>query len=593
MNLFSITIDQLNWLRSLWRKVWRLTPWQVTGGIMGFMASQLFLLMAFLLPLKVVLLVAQDGVPWYLASVVSIETKDRFVILLASGAIASYGIYHLCNWVVNRTVANGADRVLEKAQKLYLFNKQEELAREGYLRLVRAVASCVLVVLGFAVGILMNATVFGTLVVVIVAEVLVLAYLLRLDTDLSRWLVNAFEKRLSVAVGVLSSLNFLVAFALLLVQFLDTEQLSVIIAILSIILCRQVLLRCAACVQDLSYLGKHRQRLTTIFYTSIQYLPVPDTQQNAFLARLRPQNRNRWLRNTLQEIMGRELSAVTSRWMDSGTSGVAWLDVTETSHGETRHGERYFVKYYGHRHTVRAAHESHLFSSHPDDVPGAPIFLGEGFVEGSRLMVFKGFDMCALKPRKWRALSPRVLVMCWSFNPDPEFVSAYRRTHSIILDRLDLKRFRQMEVAVETTEDELVLQDFCSLWPEIYKLVEGMPLVLRNPALARIQGWVSDECGRPCCLNWNSWSIEPIGCEPALLRMKTRTLEHHLPRWTEGTPFEQDISVAGIYLVAKLFALEESLTKKNLRCGLEIVSELVEDWRSPQNDVSALMAAQH
>lgn len=94
-------------------------------------------------------------------------------------------------------------------------------------------------------------------------------------------------------------------------------------------------------------------------------------------------------------------------------------------------------------------------------------------------------------------------------------------------------------------------------------------------------------------MNWSSWSIEPIGCEPALLRMKATTLDHRFPRWTEGTQIEQDISVAGIYPVAKPFALEESLTKKNLRCGLEIVSELVEDWRSPQNDPSTLMAAQH
>lgn len=574
LNLFRITVDELNWLRSLGRKLRRLTTWQVIVGILLTMASQLFVFMAFMLPLKVILLVASKGVPWYIAPFATAETKDRFVIILGTTAIASYGIYHLCNWAVKQTVASGARRVLAKAQKLHLFNNQEEVAEQGYQRFVSCVGSGVIAVLGFGAGVAFNPAVFGPLIGVIVLEYLLVAGLLRLDSGVSRKLAAAFEGNLSTSVGVLSSLNFLIAFALLLVQFLQAEQLSVIIAILSILLVRQVLQRCTTCVQNLAYLSKNRLRLTTLFYTSVQYLPPSDKHHDAFLESLRPRTRNRWLTTGLAEVLGTGVAGLESRWIDSGSPGVAHLAVTAAE-------GRWFVKYYSHRHSLRAAHEAQLFTSHPDDLPGAPRFLGEGFVGGNRLLVFEVSAMQPLEPERWKLMAVERLLAVWSLAPDPELVSAYRRTHSTLVERLDAGDVGHVEVAAETEAEQAVLATFRAQWPAIRDTVASLPLVIRNPALTGLPNWVGDAEDAPYCLSWNNWSIEPVGCEPLLLKVNEEKLAEVLEEWHAADAFERSITAADLRLVARLAVLEQALRKKNLRHALDTLVALVEEWQAP------------
>ncbi|MDZ7808851.1 MAG: hypothetical protein U5L11_00310 [Arhodomonas sp.] len=357
MNLVQITAGELNWLRSLGRKLFRQTPWQVAVGTLVFIVGQLCLLAAFLMPLKVILLVASDGVPLYLAPIVSAERKDDFVLLLAVAAIASYGVYHLCSSVVSRAVASGAQRVQAKARKLHLFSNQEELAEQGYLRFIRCIGSAFIAVLGFAAGALQSGRVRH-------------AVRCHRGGVRGRRTHSAVRYTSFPAAGrsplreawhgggraLLGELPGGVRDPL--VQFLQVEQLSVIVAIVSVILIRQVLQRSAACVQDLAYLSKNRLRLMTLFYTSIQYLPPADKHHNAFLEGLRPEPRNRWLANALSEVVGVALARVHSRWLDTGTPGVAHLDVTAA-------GQRWFVKYFSHRHSLRAAHEAQLFTTHP------------------------------------------------------------------------------------------------------------------------------------------------------------------------------------------------------------------------------------
>jgi len=576
MNLWRTTLEEVNWMRSLGRKFRRLTGAKLFAAVLAFMASQAFLLLAMLLPLKVILLAASDGVPWYLASFVTVETKNQFIIILAVAAIVSYGLFHLCSRFVANSSKAGGGTVLAKAGKMHLFANQEDIAEQAYLRFVRVVGSLMIVVLGFTLAVLINPLVFGLVLSVMALEFVVFAGLLQRDSAISRWLADAFERNLSGSVGVLSSINFLVAFAILLVQFIQVDGLGFIIALLSIILARQLLQRCAAAIQDLVYLSKNRMRMQTLLYTSTRHVPLPDREQEDFIQRFRLPRRDGWLRDALGQMLDHELNSLESHWLDSGTPGAAYLDVRE--------GDRaWLVKAYGRRHAVQAAQEAELFASHPDELACAPVFVGGQVYGDLRLLVFAGVSAEPVRSRGFKIQALKELVKLWGVELDPALVSTWRRTHSTVLDRLDAVDFSELEIAADTKDQQGLVKQWSRLWPEIRQFVGMLPLAIRNPALPGLQNWVLNSEGVPVCIAWGNWSLQPLGCEPHFLRLKEKQALRILEDCRACDECRRVPTLDEIHLVSGLGVLEECFRRKNLRKALETVEGLVTTWREMES----------
>ncbi|WP_440998166.1 hypothetical protein [Arhodomonas sp. SL1] len=572
--LFAATGRQLRWLGTLGRRLLRLTPGPVLAAIAAFMGAQLLLLAAFLLPLKVILLVAADGVPWYFAAFVSAEDKDRFVLLLAGGAIASYGAYQLCNALIGRWLRRGARRMIDHTGKLHVFDNQDELALQGYRRFVQVAGSAALIVLGVLAGGYLNPLAFGVLIALVVVQYFGLGMVFAGRGALARRLCASVAANPAVGTGVLSSLNFLLVFAALLGQFLNNARLSPVVAIVTIILTRQLLQRGVSGIQDIIYLARNRQRLMTLFFPRVQHVPGPARAHGAaFVRSLSPAFRDGWLGEALVQVTDGQLSAprIHSRWRDSGMPGLAYFDV-DAANG------RWFVKYYDRRHAVRAAHEVELFAAHPQGVPAAPKWVGDVFVDGGRLLVFEGVPEQPWEPESWRiAVFERILEL-WSLPPDPELVQRYQRSHPLLVDRLGTLGFASLDIAAEGTEERTVLERFHGMWPVLSAHVHSLPVVIHNPAATVPGHWVEGSGGAAACLSWQRWSIDTVGCEPLLLRLSRDALSRLVARAPVGASSQAEVTVAELRLVARLTLLEQALRRNNLRQGLDLVSRVLADW---------------
>jgi hypothetical protein len=426
-------------------------------------------------------------------------------------------------------------------------------------------------VLGFTLAVLINPLVFGLVLSVMASEFIVFAGLMQRGSAMGRWLSDAFDRNLSGSVGVLSSVNFLIAFAILLVQFIWVDGLSFIIALLSIILARQLLQRCAAAIQDLGYLSTNRLRLQTLLYTSTRHVPLPDREQEDFLQRFRLPRRDRWLRDALGQMLDHEFESLESRWLDSGMPGVVYLDV--------RDGDRaWLVKAYGRRHAVLAAHEAELFASHPDDIACAPAFIGGQVYGDIRLLVYSGISAGVVEPRGFKTEALKALVKLWSIEPDPSLVSMWRRTHSTVLDRLDAVDFSELEIAAEAGDEQELVDHWSQIWPEIRQFVGKLPLVIRNPALVGTGNWALNPNGVPVCIAWGNWSLQPLGCEPHFLRLQEKQTLRILEDCRASGDCRRIPTLEEIHLVSGLGVLEECFRRKNLRKGLEAVEGIVTSW---------------
>ncbi|MDZ7839282.1 MAG: hypothetical protein U5R46_00450 [Gammaproteobacteria bacterium] len=301
---------------------------------MSFLLSQLFALLAFLLPLKAVLLLAREGVPWFLAGVATVDTKNTVVLAIAVVAVGSYGLHLLADQWLDKAVRRGAEKIVGRSNKLRLFNNQVELVQNGYRRLCQVGGTVVIILLGFCVGFLINPVLFGSFAGLLLAEYGILYVLMKSGTRLGRNLNALFEDKLPVAVRVLSNTNFLIVFAVLVAQFMSGARGSLIIAIMSIVLIRQMTQMIIAGIQDLVFLGKNTPpdyRIVLYFgsYTPFEQKYICSCQ---FLS---VSSRNDTLSSALSTVLQKPVKGVRIKWLDSDLPGVAYFEA-ETLCGESR-----------------------------------------------------------------------------------------------------------------------------------------------------------------------------------------------------------------------------------------------------------------
>jgi hypothetical protein len=546
--------------------------------------------LAFFLPLKAILLLAHEGVPRYLISLITAETKDAFVLGIAIAAIACYGLHLLCEWMLRKVVHRGSQRIIERNKKLHLFDNQADFASDCYQRLCRTVASAILVLLGFALGFYVDPILFGLLAGMVIIEFAALQYLFKSSTQLGAAVVDIFRIKQGVAFHFLSSSNFLIGFGILFGQFLATDQRNVIVAIICILLLRQVMNRLSVGIQDLIYLAKNRLKLNALFYSSIQYTPPQNKQQDTFLASMTAPVRNEWLTPLLSELLDRPVVAVTSTWVDSGMSGVAYLEVEAVFHtADAQEGaddsferKQYFVKCYHKSRAALAAHEVQLFTLMPNIIPCVPIYLGQIYVRETRVLIFAGVPNQKPTQKQWKTLLSESLIALWSLPPDNTLAQLYLRTHPTISRRLKPEMLSQMAVAVENDYERLCLERLIVEWPKITKRIEQLPLSITNREILKSNCRIGDNQS-PKFLSWNRWAIEPIGCGAAVLSKEKELLESALLKASRRYDESKQLEPDDLLLVSQLYEIENALKRQKPRLAVKIVTSIYAESLAERN----------
>jgi len=87
---------------------------------------------AFLLPIKVILLVGSDRVPRYFRSFIDLDEKMTWVMGLALASVVFYLLTLIIDAINNKLSITGAQKVVGVANDMVVFSRQEEKAKDYY-----------------------------------------------------------------------------------------------------------------------------------------------------------------------------------------------------------------------------------------------------------------------------------------------------------------------------------------------------------------------------------------------------------------------------------------------------------------------------
>ena len=246
----------LAWLTCFIGRLLRLAPLQVLASILASLCSQVFQIVAFLLPLKVMILLGSPSVPHYFPQFLAAIERERLILLLGSIAVLLY-LMHLLMDFIGATLARvGSERLIQPPQDGEGLIRQRKIAHSFYQGVIIVASGSV-----FALGVLVFLAVFNTQLLIVVlgyflAVFLIGALLLEWFPALLEGAVTQFRR----VIDVLSACGFLLVFGCLVAWFLYGDIKGLWLGILTLLLCRQMFSRLAMALKSVERLYGHRER---------------------------------------------------------------------------------------------------------------------------------------------------------------------------------------------------------------------------------------------------------------------------------------------------------------------------------------------
>ena len=414
MSLFDSLRNAASWSLLIGARFVRYVPGSTIIVVLATLISQIAMLLAFFLPIKVVILLGSTGIPGYFPSVLAEIDRNTLIIALSISAIGAYLLYLLSERVIVWSSDFGARHLLARGSKLVLFENQGEMAVRGYRRYAHALASGIFVLLGCsALVLLYPAVAFLTAIYFLSTTALLL-----LVCTIKEGALVGFRQKLRPVLSTAGMVGFLISFAYMVADFLWWSPPSLIIALISILLLRQIFGRLAFMIGDISALYQQRTELSALFFKRHQLLTDYEREERGMYFAC-AEVREIWVKSVLDEVVGAVQNSICAMASTHSLFILLWIKT------DIREKGGYLVRLFDENRGMFALHEATLLASMTGLIFPAPRFLGATRVENCHCHVFDCEDFSRVLRSEVAAFSRQVVQRLIEIEPPDELVQRY------------------------------------------------------------------------------------------------------------------------------------------------------------------------
>ncbi len=567
MSAFDPLLNAARWSLSVGARFVRHAPGATAVVVMATLVSQLAMLLAFFLPIKVVILLGSTGVPRYFPPAMAEMDRDALIIALGVAAVGVYLLHLFAERVIAWGSDFGAKRLLACGSKLVLFENQDEMAARGYRRYAHALASGIFVVLsGVALAWLYPAVALLSAVYVLMVIVALLV-----SGVVSARVGAILQTRLRSALSVSSMLGFLLAFAYMVADFLWGTPPSLIAALIAVLLLRQTFGRMGFMVNDIAGLYQQRIELNALFFNRQVLLPDHVREERGIWPLLVPQERETWVRPVLEEIAGIGSAPLSVRWHQHALGNVAALEVRD----DTRVQGGYLLRLFDENRSVWALHEATLLAEMTGTALPAPRFLGATRVGNCHCHVFACDDFARVPSAEVTLSARRTMETLMAIEPPETLAQRYTGSRPCLWQRLDERVFMRLGLAADEEEQRQMLLALTEAWPYLRALLQDLPLVILNPDL-NAETLLLGGDGENCVATWwGRWSLDPVGSAWSIQPKALDELDEALASAAQQRSALQSVSTAQARLAALLYALEQRFVAQQYVNALALLPQIL------------------
>ncbi|WP_227370537.1 hypothetical protein [Halomonas sp. M20] len=529
--------------------------------------SQIAHLLAFLLPLKIVILLGSEGVPRYFPPSFAQFDRDLLMVILGIATVGFFVAHTLAERLIDWVTKSAAHLLVERNKKLVLFENQNQVAEGAYQGFARALAGlifCFLALIALAWVYPEMAMVMGGYLALVTVLVLGICSHSERTRD---WV----SSNLSGFLANLSALGFFCVFGYLVVDFVVLQPPGILTAILAILAGRQSFGRVAAAAGGLYRLYGQREKLDAIFFHGRPLLRVVADKPGSFWQHLAPGQRGKWVAPLLREFCDVETPAQEEideklEWQQPATLNVGAFIYR-------KQGVVWMAKLFGQKKGGASQHEATLLADAPRGLP-APEFQGSSQYDAFSCGVYRLAPGKVVSSQHHGSVRFQVYSELLSVELPKPLVRRYLRSMSTLPHRMSATWLERLAVAVVTPEQRRSLKGLSLHWQGLRDLLSALPLVIYNPSLKPGSLWQAESSGDLCILHWEKWSLEPVGAGwplggkalDQLLEAHEQARKHR--KSMRHCPFEH------LVLAALAFELEQHVKNQKLDMAAETAKQL-------------------
>jgi hypothetical protein len=509
VNLLVETGRSTTWVGRITRRFLSVCALRTIALIATITGKRFALLLAFFLPLKVILLAGSDGVPRYFRFFIDPADKTPWIIWLSVGAVVFYLLSLLFEQIAARLAERGSNLIITQASQASLSSQQLEEMQGNYRKFCRISADSLVALIGLVLiywldPLLFSTTVAGISLAYLIPWVVIGRGDLLNPSRSVRFITEKTDAYLQICLAVI----FLAGFFAILSRFIVDDSGNILIAIISILLLRQIL----------SGLSNNATLITSLWTSRFQIDPVvfPDNklvkEEHKLTRKFRSLFSQEQRRSDLVEALdesGLHSEDLNLCYVDCALPKFYLFEAT-TSGKVIQGSTRLQVQVFSKRSLSGLEHEEFLFGHVSRRDLRAPRVVCRYPVGVFECQVVDWPVDGNEEEMDWKSLLVKLMSFYWAIAPKKSLVRAYRSSNMLLHERLSEELFERVTVAVDSDKEQVAFERFLEHREKVVDTLEAMPLCIRNPDLS--PAFVA-QCGDGewRAMIWQRWKIDQVG----------------------------------------------------------------------------------
>lgn len=519
-SLNQLTLIYIKWFSRLLGRIFFLCSAPVLASVALYIVNQACQILMVFVPLKLLIILGGDGLPSYVTTLLPGIDKNTLLINLTIAAGCILLTYLISEWAINKIAIRTGKKLVRSANKLSLFDDQEEFSKDVFTRVSRTLGGIAMFFGGLLLGFLLDWRIFAVLACVMILEYILLSQKWRSLQEPNKLLKRhqLIKNRQSI-LNLLGNVNFALTIAMLFWVFIAWNY-NIFIAIIIIILSRQITTRFNIACADGFFIFQKQSRISALFFSDVQLAENKVEHRSSFMALLLPGEREKLLREIDQDSTV-SIDSYTWNWCDSGVKNMVNLRGESKSNAVQREKNEdseteIVLKLFPQTEQKHHLSDKLLLSELTRKHPLVPDFIESGEVAGSTYTLIGGpFEQRAPALAK-DELQLKCIVGLWSYKPDETLADRILRSSKAEYEKLTADELDLLDVYFQFPSPEL--QRLRELLPEILGHLENLPKFINNKDLSNRNVRLAGEELK--LLNWHMVSLEPLGFGLTLKRLK-------------------------------------------------------------------------
>lgn len=530
------------------------------------------MLISFFLPLKVIILLGSDGVPSYFPQIMLLVERDALVLGLSLVSVCAYICHLLCEKALDYVAVSGSTAILDKNEKIVIFERQQELAEKTYQKYVKSLSSFFFIWISILVFLCIYPLLFiSVFLLFIIFFILVkFSYYYYSKEKVNDSIISNSKK--------ISGVGFLLFFAIIIVDFLYYSPPGILYVIVCMVLSRQFFNKFSTLVMDVASLYQQQSKINALFFRKHVFQNDVGRRESSvwkFMEQSSWQSDLTDLCRSLEDNWETCESQVT--WVQNSTPGIVSFNVKLLDN--KKHSKLFYLKLFDNKKNAWAAHEASLLMQYNAKTLPVPPFLGAFLVAGLHCHIFEIKDFDLLPPKSLSNAYTEISSSLFTFTLDHDFVDSYKRSRPFLWDRVDQGVVNRLRiVAAISNSDELsisIVEIFSTKRQKIMSLLKKNPLVVINPDVSYGHVWKSESTHEIVASNWSRWALEPIGATWPITAVSLNKLKSLYDNELIQNPIFENINFNMIKLSALISEFDRLASRQQYEQAIELLPEVI------------------